>query len=133
MTRLRSLLIAAALALPVIGVVLLAAAKQMAITSATTLRVPIIGYDPRNLMYGHYLRFRFDGPKAPDQDSHDYFIPEAQAGPLQDLLTHQNGHIVAIEIRTQGDGRQSYGMLYVDDLPWHDYLDAHPNATQSAK
>jgi uncharacterized membrane-anchored protein len=33
------------------------------IRSAKTWRVPIVGYDPRDLLYGHYLNFRFDwGP-----------------------------------------------------------------------
>ncbi len=30
------------------------------IASAKTWRVAIIGYDPRDLLYGHYLNFRFD-------------------------------------------------------------------------
>jgi uncharacterized membrane-anchored protein len=30
------------------------------VTSAKTWRVKIVGYDPRDLLYGHYLNFRFD-------------------------------------------------------------------------
>lgn len=114
------------LALPVIGVLLLAADKQVAISTATAVRVPIVGYDPRDLMYGHYLRFRFEGPMAIDDDPHEYFIPEGEAKRLENLLADRAGHVVELDVYRTGNGGQSYGMLYIDGQPWRDYLAAHP-------
>ena len=113
------------LALPIVSVLLLVVNEQIAISYSTTVRLPITGYDPRNLMYGHYLRFHFAAPTAPDNDTHDYFVPESEANELAKLLGHQNGHRVTLDVNRTGNHVVNYGMLYIDDQPWHDYLAAH--------
>lgn len=126
----RTAAVAAALALPVLGVLLLAVDKQVTISTATTERIPIVGYDPRDLLYGHYLRFRFEGPTAIDQDPHKYFVPESEAERLQDLLSRPDRPVVSLDVHRTGSGAQTYGMLYIDDQPWRDYLAAHPDAVR---
>ena len=48
------------LALPVLGVALLIARAEIVLRSGAPLLVPITGYDPRDLLEGHYLNFRYD-------------------------------------------------------------------------
>ena len=55
----RWLLVAASLALPVLLVAGLAGQAEWALRGGVPVRVRITGYDPRDLIRGHYLRFRF--------------------------------------------------------------------------
>jgi len=50
----------AALALPLVGLLLLTAWKQARVIIGTRVVVPIAGYDPRDLLSGHYLTYRLD-------------------------------------------------------------------------
>ena len=54
--------------LPALGIALLFAYTHLRFLRAEVYRVPITGYDPRDLLYGQYLRFRFDvQPRAGSQ------------------------------------------------------------------
>lgn len=122
MKNLRLYFLAFFLAIPVLGVFVLAIEKQVEINAAKVVRLPIKGYDPRSLLYGHYLQFTFDGPHAPDQEAHKYFIPEDQAKDLQNILNFSRSHKVAIDTSLQNNKIVSLGMLYIDEMPWRDYF-----------
>ena len=56
-------LVAAALALPVLVLAALIGEQEIARDRAAILTVPLRGYDPRDLLRGHYLNARFDWSK----------------------------------------------------------------------
>ncbi|MGQ0445299.1 MAG: GDYXXLXY domain-containing protein [Beijerinckiaceae bacterium] len=58
--RIRLKLAALVLLLPLLVLGGIVAKNERDIASAKTWRVKITGYDPRDLLYGHYLNFRFD-------------------------------------------------------------------------
>ncbi len=45
--------------LPVLGITLFIAHSQYRALTGEVYRVAIEGYDPRDLIHGHYLRYRF--------------------------------------------------------------------------
>jgi hypothetical protein len=124
MKKPRLLLFALLLVLPIVGVLGLVAVKQVAIVHSTTMRLPIVGYDPRDLMYGQYLRFRFEGPNAPDKEPHNYFIPEDSARTLEKTLARTGKHAIELDVQVSGKQVTGYGMLYIDKQPWRDYLNS---------
>ena len=111
-----------------LGLLALVAVKDYQAGHAAVLRAPIIGYDPRDLLRGHYLRFQF----APNADEtlrrlgaeHDYYVPETEAARLEGLLRDRS-HTLTVDVRRAGK-TLSFGELYVDDTPWRAYLAAHP-------
>ena len=54
----------ASCALPVLGLLFLVLRAQWIVTTGTLWRLPIEGYDPRDLLSGHYLTFRFAFEKS---------------------------------------------------------------------
>ena len=58
----RALLHAAALVLPLLGLGGLWLTSDRASREGTEWDVPIQGYDPRDLLQGHYVQFRYDWP-----------------------------------------------------------------------
>ena len=52
--------VVAALALPVLALAALVGEQERRLAGATILTVPIRGYDPRDLLAGHYLYAQFD-------------------------------------------------------------------------
>lgn len=52
-------LLAAALALPVIGLGVSITAREAALRSATEWRIPVAGYDPRDPIRGRYIQFGY--------------------------------------------------------------------------
>lgn len=50
----------AALLLPIVAMVLLIGAHSYNRENGTEWRIPVTGYDPRDLLRGHYLTFRYD-------------------------------------------------------------------------
>lgn len=58
----RALLFLAALALPLIGLGGMWLSADRLIRQGTEWDVPIRGYDPRDLLQGHYVQFQYDWP-----------------------------------------------------------------------
>lgn len=141
-------------------------------------RLKITGYDPRDLLYGHYLRFRFDWdampqegrceteascclrltprsdapwPRITQQDcslavagdeslvpksvfvrktaTEKYFIPETAEHSLNALLRDPKNE-VGLEVRITPSGQRIFGELFVNGLPWRDYIQQHPEAVK---
>lgn len=59
--------------LPVIGITLLLVHTQYQASTGLVYRVKIKGYDPRDLLHGHYLRYTFDLPDKASYRKHIYF------------------------------------------------------------
>ena len=68
MSRLRTTLRAAALAVPLIGLAAAWGVSHQRGLQGTDWEVPVEGYDPRDLLRGHYLVFQYDWP-IPDEDA----------------------------------------------------------------
>ena len=49
--------------IPVLGITFFLAQTQYQFSTGLVYRVKIKGYDPRDLLHGHYLRYTFDLPK----------------------------------------------------------------------
>lgn len=62
MSALRTALRAAALALPLVGLAAAWAASHQRGLQGTDWEVPVQGYDPRDLLRGHYIVFQYDWP-----------------------------------------------------------------------
>ena len=48
-----------AVALPLLGLVVMIARAEISLRSGPSFHIPIAGYDPRDLLSGHYLQYRF--------------------------------------------------------------------------
>lgn len=90
----------AGLLLPIVFFIGLIAQLQIAAWDLPIVRVAVRGYDPRDLLSGHYLNLRVDWEKTdcfqfsdnqcPEQrfrSRYVYYIPETKARPLEKLLT----------------------------------------------
>jgi hypothetical protein len=62
MSALRTALRAAALALPLVGLAAAWAVSHQRGLQGTDWEVPVQGYDPRDLLRGHYIVFRYEWP-----------------------------------------------------------------------
>lgn len=65
-TALRALFL---LIIPLAGLALLWAQSEDLSQQGTDWEVPVMGYDPRDLLRGHYVEFRYDWPIRADQES----------------------------------------------------------------
>lgn len=96
---------------------------------APVYKVRIEGYDPRDLLYGHYLTFRF-APEIsaaretfPADFSHAlngfdgrYYIPEQYALTLEKILRDDRHHM-EIGVGVPERGKPFLHDLYIDDIP----------------
>ena len=111
------------LLLPVLGVVALVGGKEYHVSTATTVQMPILGYDPRDLLYGHYLSFRIDSndPAISKYESYRYFVPEDTA-PILDSILHDRQHKLSVDVHVSRGRIPDFGNLYIDGMEWHSYL-----------
>ena len=170
----------ALLAIPFL-VMLLMIATNMRNLSHQEYRIAIEGYDPRDLLKGHYLVFRYKWPEGtedmfadntyprtpevcaclsgdpvapqvrfdacvsihprhktcegaikisggagfngyqPDHNLRQYFIPEAHAPRLEQML-RSGKHTFAVGIVPRGKGQAQLKSLYVDGVPLDEFL-----------
>lgn len=123
-----------ALILPVLVPLLLAGKIVFDRSSAPIYLVRIEGFDPRDMLYGHYLRFRFAPEKSArsddfpdDMEQHlrllegRYYVPEAQAYRL-DAMLRDEARIMEIEVGLPKKGKAFMGDLYIDGKPMADAL-----------
>ncbi len=185
MTKRQQIIAAVLLVLPTLVLSGLVAKNEIDKNAARTWRVKITGYDPRDLLYGHYLNFRFDwggslgacpssgdcclcfegneGPMTPavsyktcEQASacasrinvsglecerfgrcanrgldpempQQYFIPEESA-PRLDTLLRRREHKMSVDLKITPSGRHMLDQLYIDDVPWKEFLKQNPEA-----
>ncbi len=72
----KTMLLLIALTFPILSLMGLAAYKQSKVSFGTEVTIPIIGYDPRDLLSGHYLIYRlaFDQCRGDAYDKNPEFI-----------------------------------------------------------
>jgi uncharacterized membrane-anchored protein len=68
MNRYRRLFLPLALLLPLVGLGLIWLLAERESDQGTEWDVPIAGYDPRDLLRGHYVQFRYDWPAVQEDD-----------------------------------------------------------------
>ncbi len=68
MNRYRRFLLPLALLLPLIGLALIWLQAERVSHQGSEWDVPIAGYDPRDLLRGHYVQFRYDWPGVAEND-----------------------------------------------------------------
>jgi hypothetical protein len=114
----KTLLLPLTLALPVFGLAGLWASSHNQAQQGTLWEVPASGYDPRDLLRGHYIRFRYEWPGAKD-DYSDALCLSGRAPVINDSSPLIEGKSVCDQIVRRNiwadydnDGIQN-GQLYV--------------------
>ena len=72
MSRVFPLAVIAALALPVLALAALVGQQELLLARARTLSVPLTGYDPRDLLQGHYLLAQLDWSWEREPSAEEY-------------------------------------------------------------
>ena len=117
--------------------------------TGTLWRIPITGYDPRDILRGHYLQFRYEwnlpqaarlcvgeecalnGSFIPGTDTtalSRYYVPETEANRLQRLLNNRQQDTklaFAIGLRVSHNGHANIEELYIDNTPLQEWLQSH--------
>ena len=99
---------------------------------AQLVEVPITGYDPRDILRGHYLRYQIDRRyfsqsdypecQLPTGSNNRYFIPEKESAQL-DSLFRQNLHQFSIIFSCQKGHKAIAKELWIDGQDWHDMIE----------
>jgi len=129
----RKLVYLAALLLPLVFLGAEAARHAWHRTSAPQYTVVIDGYDPRDLVYGEYLQFRYvwEDPKSQKPDGVDIrdlpgigriYLPEGHAWDLQEMMF---GRKNTFTVNARLMGKKAYAdNLQIDGKSWQEPLDA---------
>jgi len=75
--------------LPVLGLLGLVAKAEVAIHAGMTFRIPIIGYDPRDLFHGRFLQYQYDFDWQGTSTCHESMPARTNAGTPEPLLSKQ--------------------------------------------
>lgn len=114
--------------LPVLGALVLVVDKQLNREQSAGYVVVMKGYDPRDLLYGHFIRFTTDDPHVP-KNSYSYFVPEAEA-PVLDRILRKRQHQMSVEAYVGPGQEVHFGPLFIEGIAWRDYLRQHPEENQ---
>lgn len=120
------------LALPLVVLSLLAGYHAIAQAQTPRMIFQIEGYDPRDLLRGQYLQFRYIWPddKAASYDkiyekNGRYYLPEDKAKRVEGLL--REGTMKFAVEATVTDKAIIPVMLLIDGKPWHEIVDHLPD------
>jgi len=101
------------------------------VDQAQLVEVPITGYDPRDILRGHYLRYRIDSRsfyrsdypdcQLPTGSNNRYFIPEKESAQL-DSLFRQNQHRFSIVFSCRKGHKAIAKELLIDGRDWRDVI-----------
>jgi uncharacterized membrane-anchored protein len=120
----------AALLLPIVFLGITAARHAWHMTAAPKYTVLIEGYDPRDLVYGEYLQFRYDWANPASErpaDAQDLpetgrvYLPEGNAWDLQTMMW-EDKNVFTVDARLMG-GKAYAGNLRIDGRNWQEALD----------
>ena len=116
---------------PLIGICVWAMYYDQFVQTSAEVVLPITGYDPRNLLSGHYIEYRIDWARAdcsqldwqgtcPREDFvgvHRYYVPENKARTLERLIN--SSHIEAtISFAYRSGFRPVAKKLLINGKPW---------------
>ena len=98
---------------------------------AQMVEVPITGYDPRDILRGHYLRYQIDNRsfyrsdypecQLPKGSNNRYFIPEKEA-PVLDKLFRQNRNQFSIVFLCRKGHKAIAKELLINGHNWRDVI-----------
>ena len=98
---------------------------------ARLVEVPITGYDPRDILRGHYLLYQIDRRyfsrsdypdcQFPAGSNNRYFIPESESAEL-DTLFRQNRHQFSIVFSCRKGHPAIAKELLIDGHDWHNMI-----------
>ena len=105
------------------------------VKSATEVVLPITGYDPRNLLSGHYIEFQIDWaranchqagwhgtcPKSDFKGINRYYVPEVRAHDLERFINNSQYDTEIVFAYKKGS-RPIVKELLIDGKFWEDYL-----------
>ena len=120
------------LLLPFIGMCCWAFYYAHFVKNATEVVLPITGYDPRNLLSGHYIEFQIDWSKAncrqaewkgicPTRDFsgvNRFYVPENRARELERLINN-NQYKTEILFAYKPEMRPLAKELLINGEPWY--------------
>ena len=129
MTSKQALLLAVLL-LPTLVLGLIAAKNENDLANARVCNLKITGYDPRSLLYGRYINFRFDKQDTPEEQdclnvinakqvNHRYYMNEDEAPEMEALLRKPENRIT-MDVRVRAKGNPILGDLYINGQKWRD-------------
>ena len=104
-------------------------------TTRFEVTLPITGYDPRDLLSGHYILYKIDWEKVDCSifkekvcpmttfiTSNRYYVSQEDAPVLEKLLTDKQKHAFEITFAYKKDEKPLAKQLLVDGIDWHDFL-----------
>ena len=136
-------ILAVCFALPFVCLVLWTLHLSWQRSHGTEVKVAVTGYDPRDLLSGHYIQYQIDWEKTdcsqfpnrtcPQKDfCHEarwgrqcrFYIPEKYAQELDDLFRHRNDTDMKFEVvYSYFPGREAIAtQLLINGADWHESL-----------
>ena len=98
------------------------------------VQIAVSGYDPRNLLSGHYLSLQLDwdktdcrqfsGAVCPQErfrDRYVYYVPETDARALERLIA-EGKHRIELRFAFPAEGEPRIVDLWLDGEPWQNKL-----------
>lgn len=109
---------------------------SLAMHHRTEITLPVTGYDPRDLLSGHYIRYQIEWqevdcpalfgektcPVAAFAPNTHFYVPEKDAAALEHLLQAGGEHTFEIVFAYQKGKAPLAKQLLVDGLDWHHFL-----------
>lgn len=116
------------MALPIIVLLCWMAALQFSLSTAEKIVLPVSGYDPRDLLSGHYLRVQVRYPEnSPYKDCcgniRRFYVPEDRARELEAALRSADVKAEMV-ISLPKNGEPKPVDLLLNGKPWTEFQDA---------
>lgn len=137
----RALVLAACLAMPLVVLAYSWVATNYASKQGTFWDVPVSGYDPRDLLRGHYVLVQYQWPSSETSPAFEQaslcingnapVITSVARGPVEGIATCARGHMIIAAARLNEDGFDT-AKLYIPQTRGQYYQDALSNPELSA-
>lgn len=131
----RSYITASILAFPIVVMFFWILMIQDKISKAETIMIAVTGYDPRDLLSGHYVVLRPVWDKTDcsqfennicDQSKFDYsyrfYLPEQDAKYLDNVITRTLDFNMHLEFAMPNNSLPIIKELYIDNITWKEWL-----------
>ncbi len=103
-------------------------------TTSQTVKIAVQGYDPKDILSGHYLNLRPDWrktdcsqfpnnicPQEKFNTSYRYFLEEQSARKLDKLITAKQPELT-LELTWKQGKTPQIKQLFIESLPWQTWL-----------
>lgn len=135
----RNYIVATILVFPIIALFFWVISVNVTMNRADTVFVKVTGYDPRDLLSGHYVVLRpvwgetdctqFKNDECPSRDfeySYRFYLPEGDAKYLDRVISRQSDLDMYLLFATPSNGKPLVKDLYINGLQWKIWLDKNP-------